>query len=153
MSHKNHKEFACMPCKKGCQTCEDESPCIVETDPVIRWTVLGFTVFCILMVIGISIFVWRCRELQVWNPLPCLSSGDTHCMHIREGKSDIFGTEYSSRGLRSCVYFSTFHLQVVEAVFINDPSLSRQKKSLFSLCNCFKLPLKVLPLVDWIAFV
>ncbi|XP_065062644.1 probable G-protein coupled receptor CG31760 isoform X3 [Rhopilema esculentum] len=57
--------FACLPCREGCPKCSDDSPCTVEYDDEIRYSVLGINLFCILMLLGISGFIWRNKEVQV----------------------------------------------------------------------------------------
>ena len=61
----NPELFACKRCRKGCITCIDDRPCIVETNYIIRYSILGVTLLSIVLCLGVTIFVWRCREIQV----------------------------------------------------------------------------------------
>ena len=57
--------YECLLCRKGCETCVDNSPCIVELNMWLRWSLLCFTVVCIISVSVIGGFVWVHRELKV----------------------------------------------------------------------------------------
>ena len=59
--------FACLPCQAGCETCESDRPCIVVPDDSIRYSVLGVTLLSIVMCFGITVFIWRCREVKVMS--------------------------------------------------------------------------------------
>ena len=57
--------FACKRCREGCITCVTDKPCIVETDYHMRYSILGVNLGSVFMCFGITVFIWRCREIQV----------------------------------------------------------------------------------------
>ncbi|XP_027763986.1 probable G-protein coupled receptor 179 [Empidonax traillii] len=42
--------LACWPCRPGCATCEDDRPCLIQEDPVLRAAVLSCQTCCMLAI-------------------------------------------------------------------------------------------------------
>ncbi|XP_051650665.1 probable G-protein coupled receptor 179 isoform X2 [Manacus candei] len=42
--------LACWPCRPGCATCEDDKPCLIQEDPVLRAAVLSCQACCMLAI-------------------------------------------------------------------------------------------------------
>ncbi|XP_059686148.1 probable G-protein coupled receptor 179 [Gavia stellata] len=42
--------LACRPCRRGCATCEDDAPCLIQEDRALRAAVLSCQAFCMLAV-------------------------------------------------------------------------------------------------------
>ncbi|XP_013398205.1 probable G-protein coupled receptor 158, partial [Lingula anatina] len=57
------EEFQCLPCKRGCDQCVDDSPCLVEYDfRLMRGIPLGIQSFCMTIVLIIGIVIIRIRK-------------------------------------------------------------------------------------------
>ena len=68
--HSNPDSFKCLKCQPGCDTCVDDSPCIVTLSWPLRQALMGLTVLTILSAFGMMIFVIYVRELKVrWRLL------------------------------------------------------------------------------------
>ena len=57
--------FKCIKCRGGCTECIDGSPCIFEHSEEIRFSILGLSLFCFLVVMVLCGFVWRYRDMMV----------------------------------------------------------------------------------------
>jgi hypothetical protein len=59
------KDFSCIPCQPGCESCIDDTPCFVSHDVVLRSTALGFQSFCATICILLAFAVCRLRRDKV----------------------------------------------------------------------------------------
>lgn len=57
--------YECLPCKYGCDTCEDDTPCFVEYDAVLRGVALGIQTFCMTITLFLCVIVFRVRKQRV----------------------------------------------------------------------------------------
>uniref|UniRef100_T1IIA3 G-protein coupled receptors family 3 profile domain-containing protein n=1 Tax=Strigamia maritima TaxID=126957 RepID=T1IIA3_STRMM len=55
-------ELRCAPCRSGCASCVDESPCFVEYDVLLRGFPLGVQSFSMTIAIIIAVIVFRLRK-------------------------------------------------------------------------------------------
>uniref|UniRef100_A0A6P6Y6X6 Uncharacterized protein LOC113794354 n=1 Tax=Dermatophagoides pteronyssinus TaxID=6956 RepID=A0A6P6Y6X6_DERPT len=53
--------FICLPCEPGCRDCDDDQPCFIKFDQTFRIIVLILQIFCIIIVIIISLLTFRLR--------------------------------------------------------------------------------------------
>lgn len=58
-------DFRCLPCKIGCESCIDASPCFVEYNMILRSLALGFQSFCTTVTIVLAIVVFRLRKSKI----------------------------------------------------------------------------------------
>ncbi|KAK7506712.1 hypothetical protein BaRGS_00002187, partial [Batillaria attramentaria] len=57
--------FMCLPCRKGCENCEGDEPCIVEFDVLLRGIPLGIQSFCMTIALVVGIVIARLRKTKV----------------------------------------------------------------------------------------
>ncbi|XP_069187445.1 uncharacterized protein [Procambarus clarkii] len=57
--------FECLPCAEGCETCVDDSPCVVTLHWVMRTAILTLAVFNIVSLPVIVVFTWKYSNLKV----------------------------------------------------------------------------------------
>ncbi|XP_014676890.1 PREDICTED: probable G-protein coupled receptor 158 [Priapulus caudatus] len=54
--------YECVACKRGCDTCEDDAPCFVEYNALLRGVALGIQTFCMTIALFLGIVVFRVRK-------------------------------------------------------------------------------------------
>ncbi|XP_041375052.1 probable G-protein coupled receptor 158 [Gigantopelta aegis] len=57
--------FQCLPCRKGCDDCTEDDPCIVEYDVLLRGIPLGIQSFCMTITLVLAVVVIRLRKTKV----------------------------------------------------------------------------------------
>ncbi|EDO46341.1 predicted protein, partial [Nematostella vectensis] len=57
--------FECLPCKKGCTTCVDNSPCLVTLNWSLRHAMIALALLTVTVTLGIAAFVVYYREIKV----------------------------------------------------------------------------------------
>ncbi|XP_076339995.1 metabotropic glycine receptor-like isoform X2 [Tachypleus tridentatus] len=57
--------FMCFPCKPGCPSCEDDSPCTIEYNIILRSFVLGLQSFCTTIAVVLLVVVFRLRKSKM----------------------------------------------------------------------------------------
>ncbi|KAI8487762.1 hypothetical protein Bbelb_345000 [Branchiostoma belcheri] len=63
--------FECLPCAEGCESCLDESPCLVQEDPVLKTIVAGIQCLSVVvcMVLGVVAFKHRkTKSVEAFGP-------------------------------------------------------------------------------------
>ncbi|KAL4217020.1 hypothetical protein ACF0H5_023476 [Mactra antiquata] len=58
-------EFQCLPCQQGCVECDDDGPCMVEYNILMRGIPLGIQSFCMTITLVLGIVVLRVRKCKV----------------------------------------------------------------------------------------
>ena len=58
-------EFQCLPCRQGCIGCDDDSPCFVEYNILMRGIPLGIQSFCMTITLVLGIVILRLRKCKV----------------------------------------------------------------------------------------
>ncbi|XP_022250510.1 probable G-protein coupled receptor 158 isoform X2 [Limulus polyphemus] len=59
------ESFTCLPCKPGCASCVDDSPCSVEYNILLRSIALGLQSFCTTITIVLTVVVFRLRKSKM----------------------------------------------------------------------------------------
>ncbi|KAG8184190.1 hypothetical protein JTE90_010225 [Oedothorax gibbosus] len=59
--------YICKRCQPGCDTCEDDSPCLANYNWAFRISLLTISVVCISLTLLLSFYVYRYRKLKVIN--------------------------------------------------------------------------------------
>ncbi|XP_038071841.1 probable G-protein coupled receptor 158 [Patiria miniata] len=59
--------FACLPCREGCETCLDDSPCFLENDILLRILILSVQGICIFLTGVLIAVVFKYKNLKVIN--------------------------------------------------------------------------------------
>ena len=59
--------FECLPCPDGCDVCEDDSPCIITLNWVMRTTILILEIIVICCLPVVAVFTWRYSHIKVRN--------------------------------------------------------------------------------------
>ena len=57
--------FQCLPCRQGCIDCDDDSPCFVEYNILMRGIPLGIQSFCMTITLVLGIVILRLRKCKV----------------------------------------------------------------------------------------
>ncbi|KAK6166614.1 hypothetical protein SNE40_023265 [Patella caerulea] len=57
--------YQCLPCRKGCEECAGEVPCIVEYNVLLRGIPLGIQSFCLTVTIVLAMVIIRLRKAKV----------------------------------------------------------------------------------------
>ena len=57
--------FQCLPCRQGCIGCDDDSPCFVEYNILMRGIPLGIQSFCMTITLVLGIVILRLRKCKV----------------------------------------------------------------------------------------
>ena len=58
-------EYQCLPCRQGCADCDNDGPCFVEYNILLRGVPLGFQSFCMTITLVLGIVVLRVRKCKV----------------------------------------------------------------------------------------
>ncbi|XP_060590880.1 metabotropic glycine receptor-like, partial [Ruditapes philippinarum] len=58
-------DFQCLPCRQGCIDCDDDGPCLVEYNILMRGIPLGIQSFCMTITLVLGIVVLRVRKCKV----------------------------------------------------------------------------------------
>lgn len=61
----SNSEYQCLPCRQGCEDCDDDSPCLVEYNILMRGIPLGIQSFCMTITLVLGIVVLRVRKCKV----------------------------------------------------------------------------------------
>lgn len=62
--------FECLPCPEGCESCEDDRPCVVSLDWVMRTTILVLSCIVICCLPIVVVFTWKYGNVKVgWSHL------------------------------------------------------------------------------------
>ncbi|XP_078056390.1 G protein-coupled receptor 158a [Mustelus asterias] len=59
--------YECLPCRNGCSSCQDDSPCHAEKDKHLRIFIIAFQAFCMLMDFIAMLVVYhfrRCKSIR-----------------------------------------------------------------------------------------
>ncbi|KAL8618809.1 hypothetical protein ACOMHN_000237 [Nucella lapillus] len=59
------QDFMCLPCRKGCKTCEADEPCIVEFNVFLRGIPLGIQSYCMTIAVVVAFVIARLRKTKV----------------------------------------------------------------------------------------
>jgi len=77
--------FECLKCPVGCDTCEDDRPCVVSLNWLMRTAILIMQCAIILMLPIVGLFTWKYSEVKVSEracPLArCLYSLEKHVVN------------------------------------------------------------------------
>ena len=65
LSDNYNVNYQCLPCAKGCDTCADDSPCLVDYDVMMRGIPLGFQSFCMTISMVVGVIIIRLRKSKV----------------------------------------------------------------------------------------
>lgn len=57
--------FECLPCPEGCESCEDDRPCVVSLDWVMRTTILVLSCIVICCLPIVVVFTWKYGNVKV----------------------------------------------------------------------------------------
>ncbi|XP_043546414.1 probable G-protein coupled receptor 158 [Chiloscyllium plagiosum] len=60
-------EYECLPCRNGCSSCQDDSPCHAEEDKHLRVAIVAFQAFCMLLDFIAMLVVYhfrRCKSIR-----------------------------------------------------------------------------------------
>lgn len=57
--------FLCLPCRKGCNECDDDSACVAEYDILMRGIPLGIQSFCMTITLVLGVIIVRLRKTKV----------------------------------------------------------------------------------------
>ena len=60
-----YDQFKCIACSKGCESCVDDSPCLVDYDVMLRGIPLGIQSFSMTITIVIGLLLIRLRKCKV----------------------------------------------------------------------------------------
>ena len=61
----NEDQYECLECPEGCDVCEDDSPCIVTLNWVMRTTILILEIIVICSLPAVALFTWRYGHIKV----------------------------------------------------------------------------------------
>ncbi|XP_067907860.1 metabotropic glycine receptor [Heterodontus francisci] len=59
--------YECLPCRNGCSSCQDDSPCHAEEDKYLRIAIIAFQAFCMLLDFIAMLVVYhfrRCKSIR-----------------------------------------------------------------------------------------
>lgn len=59
--------YECLPCRNGCSSCQDDSPCHAEVDKYLRIAIIAFQTFCMLLDFIAMLVVYnfrRCKSIR-----------------------------------------------------------------------------------------
>ncbi|GCB66447.1 hypothetical protein scyTo_0004973 [Scyliorhinus torazame] len=59
--------YECLPCRNGCSSCQDDSPCHAEEDKHLRIAIIAFQAFCMLLNFIAMLVVYhfrRCKSIR-----------------------------------------------------------------------------------------
>jgi hypothetical protein len=72
--------FECLQCAEGCESCEDDRPCIVSLNWVMRTAILILSCVIICCLPAVVLFTWKYGNVKVgpnWNELLSLYLHET----------------------------------------------------------------------------
>lgn len=58
-------QFECLPCAEGCERCEDDSPCVVSLNWMMRTGILTLAIIIICSLPVIVVFTWKYGNIKV----------------------------------------------------------------------------------------
>jgi G protein-coupled receptor 158 len=61
----NPGSFECLPCRGGCSTCVDDSPCVVVLNRSLRYALASMTILTIIIALMIVVLVIFYRDIKV----------------------------------------------------------------------------------------
>ena len=57
--------FECLPCAEGCESCEDDSPCVVSLNWLMRTAILILECCVIACLPAVALFTWKYGNVKV----------------------------------------------------------------------------------------
>lgn len=63
--------FECLPCAEGCESCEDDSPCVVSLNWLMRTAILILECCVIACLPAVALFTWKYGNVKA-SGLPFL---------------------------------------------------------------------------------
>nr|XP_027234465.1 probable G-protein coupled receptor CG31760 [Penaeus vannamei] len=57
-------QFECLPCAEGCERCEDDSPCVVSLNWMMRTGILTLAIIIICSLPVIVVFTWKYGNIK-----------------------------------------------------------------------------------------
>ncbi|CAB3996142.1 probable G- coupled receptor CG31760, partial [Paramuricea clavata] len=61
----NYKSYDCLPCRKGCEECVDDTPCMYQRNMLLRTVLLTINEIIKAVAIGLGVFVFAFRENKI----------------------------------------------------------------------------------------
>lgn len=65
--------FECLKCPEGCDTCEDDRPCVVSLNWLMRSAILILQCTIILMLPIVGLFTFKYSDVKVKNLIYCIT--------------------------------------------------------------------------------
>lgn len=63
----SEEAHVCLPCREGCLSCADDSPCFAQEDKYLRLAIISFQALCMLLDLISMLLVYHFRKAKV-NP-------------------------------------------------------------------------------------